>query len=117
MAHSHSSDTEAPGQAMPELAQGASKGHVSFCLRASLRIPSVIAPCSQATPGSRLPDSLCHSPCPTVCPGWGVAMGGASVSLYELLSGLKNAANLSPLLGSFSLRKPVFLVCPGLSLF
>ena len=50
-----SSDAEAPGQAIAELAQRPGrrppKDILSFCLMASHRIPSIIAPCSQATLG------------------------------------------------------------------
>ena len=37
---------------------GNSKGQVSFCLRVSHRILSVIIPCLQVTPGSHLSDFL-----------------------------------------------------------
>ena len=40
----------------------ASKEKESFGLRASQRTPSIIAPCSQATPGSQLPDSVTALP-------------------------------------------------------
>ena len=39
------------------------------------------------------------------------------ISFYELLSALKTVVNFSPLLCSFSLRRPVFLVYPRLALF
>lgn len=39
------------------------------------------------------------------------------ISLYELLSGLKTAVNLSPLVGNFSQRRPVFPIFSGLFLF
>ena len=66
---SSGSDTEALSQAMPELAQRATETQENFYLRVSHRFPSIIVPCFQATPESQLPDSFCHSPCPTVCLG------------------------------------------------
>lgn len=68
-APSSGSDTEALSQAMPELAQRATETQENFYLRVSHRFPSIIVPCFQATPESQLPDSFCHSPCPTVCLG------------------------------------------------
>lgn len=68
-APSSGSDTEALSQAMPELAQRATETQQRIYLRVSHRFPSIIAPCFQATPESQLPDSFCHSPCPTVCLG------------------------------------------------
>ena len=54
------------------LAHRNSKGQVSFCLRVSHRILSIIASCPQVTPGSPCM-IFCYSPSPTVCPGtWGV---------------------------------------------
>ena len=57
---------------MPELAQGTSKGYLSFFSEDITQSPIIIATCSHDTPGPQLSDSLSHSPCPIVCPGLGV---------------------------------------------
>ena len=64
------------------LAHGNSKGHVSFCLKVSHRILSVIASCPKVTPGSHLSESPSYSPCPTLCSGmWGVIF----ISCFHIL--------------------------------
>ena len=102
---------------MPKLAQRTSKGQLSFPLRLSHRILSITAPCSlPLLEPSFL--TLCHSPGPIVCSVWGWgAVVMWDISLYKLLSGLKTAVNLSPLVGNFSQRRPVFPIFSGLSLF